>query len=116
MWYPVADDVPELRGIVDSVLSHLGPVELGGVLITRIPPGEGVAPHIDTGWHAEYYYDKYGVQLLGNSEQGFCFNGHCVSAESGEVYWFNNQEKHWVYNDSNEDRMTMIICVRPKEK
>ena len=73
-----------------------------------------MAPHTDAGWHAEYYYDKYGVQLMGNKDQGFCFDGHCVSAEPGEVYWFDNQKKHWVYNDSDEDRMTMIICVRPK--
>jgi quercetin dioxygenase-like cupin family protein len=97
------------------VTEGLGPHELGGVLITHIPPGEGVAPHIDTGWHAEYYYDKYAVQLQGNKDQGFCFEGLTISAEPGQVYWFNNQKKHWVYNDSNEDRMTMIICVRPTE-
>jgi quercetin dioxygenase-like cupin family protein len=115
VWYPVTHDIPELQEIVAGVLENLGDVELGGVLITRIPPGGGVAPHRDTGWHAEYYYDKYGVQLQGNDEQSFNFKGYSLSPEPGEVFWFNNQEQHWVHNDSDEDRMTMIICVRPKE-
>lgn len=113
-WYPVADDVPELKSIVHEVMEHIGgDMELGGVLITRISPGGEVAPHLDTGWHAEYYYDKYAVQLQGNNEQSFNFEGHSLSTSPGEVFWFNNQERHWVYNDSEEDRMTMIICVRP---
>ena len=116
VWYPIADEVPELRQMVESVLQQLPTdVELGGVLVTRIPAGEGIDPHVDKGWHAEYYYDKYIVQLLGNEDQSFNFEGHSLSAEPGEVYWFNNQELHWVLNDSNEWRMSLIICVRPKE-
>jgi quercetin dioxygenase-like cupin family protein len=117
VWYPVSTDIPELQQIVLEVLRGIGDeVELGGVLITRIPPGGEVAPHRDVGWHAEHYYDKYAVQLLGNADQSFNFEGHSLSPEPGEVFWFNNQEKHWVYNDSKEDRMTMIICVRPKDE
>ena len=114
-WYEIAFDFPALIFLVNDVLGHLPPVELGGVLITRIPPGARVLPHSDHGWHAEYYRDKYAVQIKGNAEQAFCFEGHQLSAEPGQVYWFDNQQTHWVINDSDEERITMIICTRERE-
>lgn len=74
-----------------------------------------MSPHRDDGWHAQHFYEKYAVQLKGNQQQGFHFEGHTVRAEPGEVYYFDNSKTHWVTNESNEDRMTLIICVRPKE-
>lgn len=114
VWYPVADEIPQLKRVVYDVLAHLGDVKLGGVLITRIPPGCGVAPHVDGGWHAGYYTDKHGVQLKGTLDQSFNFEGYSLSALPGEVYWFDNSKLHWVENPSSEDRITMIICTREK--
>jgi hypothetical protein len=111
-WYPVAYEIPALRLLVNDVLANLPPVELGGVLITKIPPGEQVAPHVDGGWHAGYYRDKYAVQIKGNAEQSFNFEGVSLSAEPGDVYWFDNSKLHWVLNNSDEERITMIICTR----
>lgn len=113
-WYPVAYQVPELRLLINDVLAEIPPAELGGVLITKIPPGGEVAPHVDRGWHADYYQDKYAVQLKGNQQQAFIVDGVTLSAEPGEVYWFDNSRPHQVLNESDEERMTMIICTRPK--
>ena len=112
VWYPVADEVPALWLLVNDVLANLDPVELGGVLITKIPPGGNIAQHVDGGWHAGYYSDKYAVQLMGNEEQSFNFYGHSLSTLPGQVFWFDNSQQHWVDNPSTEDRMTMIICTR----
>lgn len=114
-WYEVAFDFPALIYLVNDVLAHLSPVELGGVLITKIPPGGSVQRHSDSGWHAEYYRDKYAVQIKGNADQAFCFEHVQLSAEPGQVYWFDNQREHWVVNNSDEDRITMIICTRERE-
>jgi len=114
VWYPVAYQIPALRFMVNDVLAHLPPVELGGVLITKIPPGGAVQPHSDHGWHAEYYPDKYAVQIKGNKAQAFHFEHLQLSAEPGEVYWFDNSQVHWVTNNSDEDRITMIICTRER--
>ena len=84
-------------------------------MITKIPPGGMVKPHVDHGWHADYY-DKYAVQLQGNCDQAFCFENESFSALPGDVYWFNNKVEHWVVNNSSEDRMTMIICIRSDRK
>jgi hypothetical protein len=112
VWYPVASVVPQLKDVVGEVLAELPPSLLGGVLVTRIPPGGYVAPHIDRGWHAEFYNQKYAVQLLGHPEQAFCFRNASLSPATGDVFWFDNQRTHWVVNNSDQDRMTMIICTR----
>lgn len=110
-WYPVADQLPAVRALVDEVYRDVGGARLGGVLITRIPPGGRVEPHIDTGWHAGYY-DKFAVQLKGNAQQAFCFEDARLSPMPGELYTFDNSKLHWVTNDSDEDRMTLIVCIK----
>ncbi len=114
VWYPVANEIPELRLVTNDLLSYLPPVELGGIIITKIPPGCLVQPHVDAGWHATYYHDKYALQLKGNMDQAFNFQDASISALPGQVYWFDNSRLHWVTNDSDEDRITMIICTREK--
>jgi hypothetical protein len=44
--------------------------------------------------------------------QSFNFKNGGLAAAPGDVYWFNNQEEHWVKNDSDVDRITAIICIR----
>lgn len=110
-WYPVIHKIPAAWSIVRKVQRLLGAETLGGVLITKVPPGGQVAPHVDGGWHAEHYR-KVAVQLMGNQQQGFHFEDGELRAEPGEVYEFINSRLHWVTNESGSDRMTMIVCVR----
>src|ERR1700749_537022 len=111
VWYPAADEIPAVKVLCDEVMQYVAGKELGGVLITKIPPDAGVAPHKDKGWHAQYY-EKFAVQLKSTPEQAFCFNDSHLSAAPGELYTFDNSRTHWVVNPSKEDRMTCIICIR----
>lgn len=111
VWYPVCEVLTEVRPLVGAVAAHLGKSQIGGVLITKVPPGGQVAPHVDGGWHAGFY-DKFAVQLQGNDRQAFCFEDSKLSALPGELYTFDNSRRHWVFNRSDEDRMTLIICLR----
>lgn len=111
VWYPCADKIPAVRELVYQVFRHVAGEALGGVLITKIPPGGEVLPHIDQGWHAQHY-EKFAVQLMGNKDQAFHFEGHELRPMPGDLYTFDNSLLHWVKNDSNEDRMTLIICIR----
>ena len=111
IWYEASDAMPAFKDIAFQIMSNVRGERLGGILITRIPPGAGVAPHIDASWHAAYY-DKYAVQLESHPDQAFCFDEGEYSASPGEVYWFNNQVTHWVRNDSPIDRITLIVCIR----
>lgn len=110
-WYPVINEIPAVKRLCFDVMHIVQGERLGGVLITKIPPGDKVLPHIDRGWHAEYY-EKFAVQLKSAPGQAFCFETAQLSADIGEIYTFDNSKPHWVTNDSSEERMTLIICIR----
>lgn len=110
-WYAGAAKIPAVRELAEQMFHLVSGAELGGVLITLIPAGGEVKPHVDGGWHAEYYR-KFAIQLKGNEKQAFCFEDSRLSAEPGESYEFDNSKLHWVTNDSDEERMTLIVCVR----
>ena len=110
-WYPAYAKLPSLRPLIFGLMMTVEGERLGGVLITRIPAGSSVAPHKDAGWHAGYYR-KFAVQLRGGPDQFFCFEGESMIAEAGEVYEFDNSETHWVKNDSDRERITLIVCIR----
>jgi quercetin dioxygenase-like cupin family protein len=111
VWYPEADAIPQVRPIVFSIMSRVEGERLGGVLITKIAPGERVAPHVDGGWHAGYY-DKFFVAVQNAPGAVFAFEDGEIHPRPGEVWWFRNDVPHWVVNESNEDRLAMIVCIR----
>lgn len=110
VWYPSADLIP-VKKICLQLMAIVGGERLGGVLITRIPPGGKCLPHVDDGWHAKYY-EKFAIQLCGDLKQSFNFENESFSAVAGDAYWFDNSFLHWVDNDSDQERMTLIICIR----
>lgn len=110
IWYPPADVLP-VRQIVFPLMAMVWGERLGGVLITRIKPGQVCKPHTDPGWHARYY-DKFAVQIEAAPEQAFHFEGVSLVTEPGDVFWFDNSRTHWVTNDSQRDRITMIVCIK----
>ncbi len=110
-WYPVAEKLPQVRTLAHELMQRLEGEKLGGILITKVPAGKQVYPHVDSGWHAGHY-QKIGLQVIGNSSQSFCFEDGELSAQSGEAYFFDNHVPHWVRNNSAEDRITLIITGR----
>lgn len=110
-WYPVVETIPAVLPLCADVMRVTGLSQLGGVLITKIPPGAQVAPHVDGGWHAGHYL-KFALQLLGGPDQEFWFEDATLSADAGDLYTFDNSKLHAVYNRSDRDRMTCIICLR----
>ena len=109
-WYPPAD-ILGVRGICHDVMRSVDGVELGGVLITRIPAGASCKPHTDPGWHARRY-NKFALQITSAPGQRFHFEGESLETKPGDLYWFDNQYSHWVTNDTAYERVTMIICIR----
>jgi hypothetical protein len=111
VWLEAADLLPEAKAHARAIMSTVGGDELGGILITRIPSGKQVLPHQDLGWHARYY-DKFALQIESHQQQAFCFEEGQLVTAPGDLYWFNNQQSHWVINDSPVPRVTMIVCVK----
>lgn len=111
VWYPSYYALPQVRDIIFPLMQAVEGERLGGVLITRIPAHGSVKPHIDSGWHVDYY-DKYAIQLQSNSKQSFNFHGESFISSPGDIYKFNNKKEHWVINDSDFDRITLIVCIK----
>lgn len=110
VWYPSAALLP-VREIVYPLMQFVKGERLGGVLITRIRAGKQCKRHHDEGWHAKYY-DKFAVQVQSAPGQFFCFDGEQLEPAPGDVYTFQNQFDHWVTNDTQHDRITLIVCIK----
>lgn len=111
VWLPPSDLLPSAKSHARAIMSLVQGDSLGGVLITKVPPGGKVHPHTDLGWHAEHY-DKFILQVEAHPQQAFCYDDGQFVTASGDLYWFHNQATHWVINDSPVDRISMIVCVK----
>ena len=115
VWYPAWKKLPALRPIVFDLMARAQGEMLCAVLITKIPPGEGIAPHIDDSWHVEYT-EKFYLSLRNGKGSVFCCNDgaweESINPRPGDLYRFDNRRRHWVENRSDEDRITLICCIR----
>lgn len=112
VWWEAADSLPSVKSLAYDLMRHFQGDRLGMVLITRIPPGKSVGRHHDVGWHAEHFA-KIAVSLAANERQAFCFDGHELRTVTGDLFVFDNARDHWVTNESDEPRITLITCIRP---
>lgn len=107
-------DLPECKKLCFEVMALVDGERLGGVLITKLPPNGEILPHTDSGWHAEYY-DKYYIPIKNKKGSIFCFNDGSIDPDFGDVWAFDNSYNHWVENNSNEDRIAMVICIKQEK-
>ena len=111
VWYPESAKIPEVMPIIFGLMTHVRAERLGGVLITKIPPGGEIKPHIDGGWHAAKY-EKFYVAVQNEPAAVFgCPDGE-IHAKAGDAWWFRNDVEHWVANNSRSDRIAMIVCLQ----
>jgi hypothetical protein len=116
VWYPDSEKIPDATNIAFEIMHHVRGERLGGVLITKLPPGGRIEPHSDRGyWHAEFY-EKYYVPIQNDPGCVFGFIDGDIIASPGQVHWFSNYNAHWVKNDSTQDRLAMIVCIKTETK
>lgn len=110
VWYPCVNVLP-IKQLVYPLMQFVEGDRLGAVLITRVRPGQSVKPHSDPGWHARHY-EKFAIQVQSAPGQAFCFEGERLESKPGDVYVFDNAHTHWVANESDQDRVTAIVCIK----
>ena len=104
-------DLPAIKRLCFEVMALVDGERLGGVLITRLPPGGRIKPHTDSGWHSEYY-DKFYIPIKNAKGSIFCFEDGTINPDEGDVWQFDNSKVHWVENNSNQDRIALITCIK----
>lgn len=111
-FYPAWRALPALRPIVFGLMGMMEATYLGGILITRIPPGQSVKPHADAGWHATTMNCKIWVPLRANED---CINrcgDDAVVMRPGEAWMFDNAVTHSVENNGQTDRDCLIVTMK----
>ena len=112
VWYPGYYALKaELDPILFWMMGSFNGERLGGILITKLPPGGKIEPHVDGGWHAAYY-EKFYVAVKTPKGSVFGFEDGDIHANDGDIYWFDNSVPHWVHNETAEDRIAMIVCIK----
>ncbi len=109
--YPAWYALPQAHAIIFDLMRRVGAKRLGRVIITKLPAGKAITPHVDGGAPATYY-QRYQIAL--QSHEGAVFNIGDESANflTGDTWWINNEVEHSVENHSHEDRIVMIIDLR----
>lgn len=112
VFYPAWSALPAIQPVVWALMGMTKAVQLGNVLITRIPPGQRILPHADSGWAPEWFTTKFYIVLKGNPD---CIN-HCmdesVCMAAGEIWQFENRLTHSVENRGTTERMSLIVTMR----
>ena len=103
--------LPTLRPIIFDLMRYVEAVRLGRVIITSLPPGGQITPHVDQGAPAEYY-ERYQLAIQCNPGNLFHIGDETVSFKTGEIWHINNCETHSVQNNSDDDRIVCIIDLR----
>lgn len=118
IWYDAWTKCPDVKQALKPILFHLMAYTqgemLGGVLITRIPAGGGIAPHEDKGWHVGYY-DKFYISLQSQPGANFYCGNEVINPATGDCWRFDNRREHWVENNSDAARVTLIVCIRTEK-
>ena len=110
-FYPAWRELPALRPLVFALMARVQAVELGSILITRLPPGGEILPHSDRGaWCAEWHNCKLHLTVAGQSLSS-CAD-EAVTMRTGEAWSFDNLQTHDVKNTGAEDRIVVIVSTR----
>lgn len=121
VWWPGSRELPAIIIPIEAVVNGLGyqldqvgaALKLGGILMTRIPPGCQVYPHHDRGtWHAEHYTTKVWVVLRGNDRCVNTVEDEAMVWKPGEAWSHDNLLVHSVRNDGESERVVLILCFR----
>jgi len=110
--YPAFGQLVHALPIITALMVRVQGERLGRVIITRLPAGAQIAPHADEGAPATYY-ERYQLTLQAQPGVVFRAGDEQVFMEPGTIWWFDNKQRHSVENHSPDDRIAMIIDIRP---
>ena len=120
LWYPAYEALPQVRTHVFSLMARVEGERLGRVMITRLAPGKQIYAHSDIGtdglhYDTEPYWSRFHVLLQCPTEALFQAGKEIVWMPEGSCWWFDNTTLHRVWNDGQEDRLTLIIDIHCAE-
>lgn len=113
IWYPAADVLTEALKLIFDLAHAVKAERVGRVIISRLPPGKSITPHEDGGAVASYY-TRYQMPLQSAPGCIFECGGEQLQMQDGQVWYFNNKLTHSVINNSNTDRLAIIVDLKTR--
>jgi hypothetical protein len=111
VFWPAWQELPSLRPMVFALMSRVCAVELGSILITKLPEGKRIEPHSDAGnWAPEWYNTKCHITLAGSALVR-C-EDEVATFATGSIWTFNNLLLHSVECIGDSDRVSCIVSMR----
>lgn len=121
--FPAFAALPQAVPIVFGLMARVMGEHLGRVFISRMAPGVCIPPHTDRIAPAEeafpdkippaVYFARYQVALKASPGVVFRAGDETVFMEPGTIWHFDNCVEHEVKNHSQDDRISLVIDIRP---
>jgi hypothetical protein len=109
VWYPSSFKLPVMP-IIYNLMANIFGDRLGRCVITRLKPGKWIEPHIDAGSPVTLY-QRFHLCLQNAEGAVFSIEDEHFTPVAGDLFWCANDKMHSVSNDSDIERLTMIIDV-----
>ena len=106
---PMAALLPRASAYVDQLVRSMDGT-MGRAVMTRLRPRGTIYPHTDDGLYW-LLRDRYHLVLKSAAGSHFKAGGEEVRMREGELWWFDPTVSHEAYNDSDEDRIHIIVDV-----
>jgi len=97
--------------IVQKLEAMLGG-KVGKCLYINLPAGKKVLPHVDQGYYLNSVHRCH-IPIHTHENISFTLGGETIHMKEGMGYEINNSRTHSVDNDSNVDRIHLLIDIMP---
>lgn len=111
IWYPAFYALPSIRKIVFDLARRVEAERIGDIMVWRLKPGKKIHWHVDKSWHVGYY-DKFNVCIESSPGSAFLYDGEQIEDRPGDVHRFVNTVNHSVVNNSKQDYIVMVVCLK----
>lgn len=104
---PITEHCPEIYSIFNQLRCPLKAARL-----MRLKAGAEIKPHCDQGLSIEFGEARLHLPIFTSTDVSFIVNNKTIPMNAGELWYFNADQVHEVYNRSREDRINLVIdCV-----
>ncbi|KAF1065284.1 aspartyl beta-hydroxylase [Burkholderia gladioli] len=114
IFYPAWSTLPEAHAHVFALMGAVRGVRLGRVMINKIRPGGRIYAHRDTPEHTARWR-RHHLVLNGRPGAVIRAGDEQLQMLTGALFWFDNREEHEVINNSDDDRISMVIDIQTCE-
>lgn len=107
-YYDILLKEDELLSIKNNIKQYYGDGKILRILYTRLKSKSKISPHVDSGRGLEIP-NRIHIPIITNENIIFIVNGEKKHMKEGEMWEINNQKLHSVLNNSDYDRVHLII-------